>query len=136
MSPTVPGATFPAPRRPLGMVHVLLMVPQIETALAFYRDLLAFRISDFIRTPITAYFLHVKPRHHSLALVHGRKSANLVVELFSFDDVGQGYDIAPGKQKRVAETLRRHPNDLTTSFYMCTPSDILVEYGWGARELG
>ena len=32
-------------------------------------------------------------------------------------------------------TLGRHPNDLMTSFYMRTPSDILVEYGWGGREV-
>jgi len=122
---------------PLGMGHVLLVVPQIDTALALYRDLLGFRVSDFIRTPITAYFLHVNPRHHSLALVQGPKSAmhHLMVEWFSFDDVGQGYDIALSQEKRVAATLGRHPNDLMTSFYMRTPSDILVEYGWGGREV-
>ncbi len=32
-------------------------------------------------------------------------------------------------------TLGRHPNDLITSFYMHTPSDILVEYGWGGVEV-
>lgn len=122
---------------PLGMGHVLLMVPRIDTALAFYRDLLGFRISDFIRAPITAYFLHVNPRHHSLALVEGPHSAihHLMVELYSFDDVGQGYDIALGAQDRVAAKLGRHPNDLMTSFYARTPSDMLVEYGWGGREV-
>jgi hypothetical protein len=63
--------SFPA-SAPARMGHVLLMVPHIDTALAFYRDLLGFRISDFIRTPITAYFLHVNPRHHSLAVVADR----------------------------------------------------------------
>jgi catechol 2,3-dioxygenase-like lactoylglutathione lyase family enzyme len=51
---------------PLGMGHAVLMVTGIEAALPFYRDLLGFRISDYIRQPITAYFLHVNPRHHSL----------------------------------------------------------------------
>jgi 2,3-dihydroxybiphenyl 1,2-dioxygenase len=122
---------------PLGMGHVLLMVPRIDAALAFYRDLLGFRISDFIRAPVRAYFLHVNPRHHSLALVEGAKSAmhHLLVELYSFDDVGQGYDVALGGQERVAVKLGRHANDLMTSFYTRTPSDILVEYGWGGREV-
>jgi catechol 2,3-dioxygenase-like lactoylglutathione lyase family enzyme len=53
---------------PLGMGHAVLMVISIEPALAFYRDLLGFRISDYIRKPITAYFLHANPRHHSVAL--------------------------------------------------------------------
>ncbi|MBV9250862.1 MAG: VOC family protein [Acetobacteraceae bacterium] len=122
---------------PLGMGHVLLMVPHIDSVLAFYRDLLGFRISDFIRTPVAAYFLHVNPRHHSLALVEGPTSAmhHLMIELYSFDDVGQAYDLALADPGRVAVTLGRHPNDLMTSFYQRTPSDILVEYGWGGREV-
>jgi 2,3-dihydroxybiphenyl 1,2-dioxygenase len=122
---------------PLGMGHVLLMVPDVDAALAFYRDLLGFRISDFIRGQVTAYFLHVNPRHHSLALVQGPRSAmhHLMVELYSLDDVGQGYDIMLGKKDRIAATLGRHANDLMTSFYARTPSDILVEYGWGGRDV-
>jgi 2,3-dihydroxybiphenyl 1,2-dioxygenase len=122
---------------PLGMGHAVLMVPSIDAALPFYRDMLGFRISDYIRAPISAYFLHVNPRHHSLALFEGGRSGmhHLMVELFSFDDVGQGYDIALGEQERIVATLGRHPNDLVTSFYVRTPSDILVEYGWGGREV-
>ena len=122
---------------PQGMGHVLLMVPDAEAALAFYRDLLGFRISDFIRSPVTAYFLHVNPRHHSLALVQGPGSAmhHLMVEYYSLDDVGQGYDLASREKGRIAATLGRHPNDLMTSFYVRTPSDILVEHGWGGREV-
>ena len=134
MSPAGPG-DFRA--GPLGMGHVLLMVPRIDAALGFYRDLLGFRISDFIRAPVTAYFLHVNPRHHSLALVEAPHSGmhHLMIELYSFDDVGQGYDIALRDKERVAVTLGRHPNDLMTSFYQCTPGDFLVEYGWGGRTV-
>jgi len=122
---------------PQGMGHVLLMVPDVDTTLAFYKDLLGFRISDFIRGPLTAYFTHVNARHHSLALVSGPKRLmhHLMVELYSFDDVGQGHDIAQQEERRISVKLGRHPNDLMTSFYARTPSDILVEYGWGGREI-
>jgi 2,3-dihydroxybiphenyl 1,2-dioxygenase len=122
---------------PLGMGHAVLMVTDIEPALAFYRDLLGFRISDFIRTPLSAYFLHANARHHSLALFQAPHTGmhHLMVELYSFDDVGQGYDIALGDKEKIVATLGRHPNDLITSFYMHTPSDILVEYGWGGLEV-
>ena len=122
---------------PLGMGHAVLMVTSIDAALPFYRDVLGFRISDYIRHPITAYFLHVNARHHSLALFEAPHAGmhHLMVELYSFDDVGQGYDIALGEKDRILATLGRHPNDLVTSFYMHTPSDILVEYGWGGREV-
>ncbi|MBV9776351.1 MAG: VOC family protein [Acetobacteraceae bacterium] len=122
---------------PQGMGHTLLFVQDADAALAFYRDLLGFRISDFIRAPVTAYFLHVNPRHHSVALVQAPVSAmhHLMVELYSFDDVGQGYDIATSNRERILATLGRHSNDLMTSFYLRTPSDIMVEYGWGGREV-
>jgi 2,3-dihydroxybiphenyl 1,2-dioxygenase len=122
---------------PLGMGHVLLMVPDIDATLAFYRDVLGFRISDFIRAPVKAYFLHVNPRHHSLAIVEGpaRAMHHLMIELYAFDDVGQGYDLAQADSGQIAVKLGRHPNDLMTSFYVRTPSEILVEYGWGGRDV-
>jgi 2,3-dihydroxybiphenyl 1,2-dioxygenase len=122
---------------PQGMGHALLLVPDAQAALAFYRDLLGFRISDFMRDPVNAYFLHVNPRHHSIALVQApvNRMHHLMIELYLFDDVGQGYDIALGQPERIVATLGRHSNDLMTSFYQRTPSDMLVEYGWGGREV-
>ncbi len=122
---------------PLGMGHVLVVVQDIAAALAFYHDLLGFRISDYMAAPVQAYFLHVNPRHHSLAIVQGPVNAinHLMVELFSLDDVGQGYDLALMDREKIAATLGRHNNDLMTSFYMRTPSEFLVEYGWGGRDV-
>jgi len=122
---------------PLGIGHCLVMVQDLPAALKFYRELLGFRISDYIREPVAAYFLHVNPRHHSIALVQGPANAmhHLMVELYSLDDVGQGYDLALRKREDIAVTLGRHSNDLMTSFYTRTPSDFLVEYGWGGRDV-
>jgi 2,3-dihydroxybiphenyl 1,2-dioxygenase len=122
---------------PLGMGHVVLTVPRIDEALGFYRDLLGFRVSDYILNPFRAFFLHINARHHSLALIETGEHGvhHLMVELYSLDDVGQGYDIALGEPDRVATTLGRHPNDLMTSFYMRSPSGWMVEYGWGGREV-
>jgi hypothetical protein len=49
-------------------------------------------------------------------------------------DFGQSYDLAQGED-RVAVKFGRHPNDFMTSFYMRTPSDFLIEHGWGGREI-
>ena len=105
--------------------------------LPFYRDLLGFRLTDYYSHPFQAYFLHVNPRHHSLAFIQTGKNAvhHMMMELFSFDDVGQGYDIALRREGRVATTLGRHTSDFITSFYTWTPSDFMVEYGWGARSI-
>jgi len=122
---------------PLGMGHALVTVQDITAALAFYRDLLGFRISDYCLAPIKAYFLHVNPRHHSIALVEAPVNAmnHLMVELFSLDDVGQGYDLALMNREQIVATLGRHSNDLMTSFYARTPSEFFVEYGWGGRDV-
>jgi 2,3-dihydroxybiphenyl 1,2-dioxygenase len=122
---------------PLGMGHTLLMVPDIDAALAFYKNLLGFRISDFILTPVKAYFMHVNPRHHSVALVGApvRAMHHLLVEYYLLDDVGQSYDLVQSTPEKIAVTLGRHSNDLMTSFYMRTPSEIYVECGWGGKEV-
>ena len=36
--------------------------------------------------------------------------------------------------EKIVATLGRHPNDLMTSYYMRTPSNIYVECGWGGEK--
>ncbi len=83
----------------LGMGHVVFHVKNIDDLLGFYTDLLGFGVTDYITTPFRAYFMHINPRHHSVALIETGKQDlhHLMVELFSLDDVGQGYDIALGR---------------------------------------
>lgn len=122
---------------PLGMGHAVLTVAGIDDLLGFYRDILGFRLSDYILKPFKAYFMHVNPRHHSLALIETGQPGmhHLMVELYSLDDVGQGYDIALGEPERIATTFGRHPNDYVVSFYLRSPSGFMLEYGWGGREV-
>jgi len=127
-TPFSPGRSISGFRTgPMGLGHVVLTVANIEPVMAFYVDVLGFRLSDYIEKPFRAYFFHVNPRHHSLALIETGKNGmhHLMVELFSLDDVGQSYDV----------TLGRHTNDLMTSFYARTPSSFMVECGWGGREV-
>ena len=120
---------------PLGMGHAVLHVENVDALVPFYRDVLGFHTSDWMAKPFRAHFFHVNPRHHSMALIEtGRKGFHhFMVELFSLDDVGQGFDIASSMEGRLLSTLGRHTNDHMTSFYTKTPSDFGVEYGWGGR---
>src|SRR5579863_6799987 len=125
---------------PLGLGHVVLNVDSrdtIDRLMTFYRGTLGFRLTDYYDHPFVARFLHLNPRHHSLAFIQTGKNAvhHIMMELFSFDDVGQGYDITLGEAGRVATTLGRHTSDFITSFYSWTPSAFMVEYGWGARSI-
>lgn len=121
----------------LGMGHAVLNVVEVEPLLPFYRDILGFRVSDYSVKPYKLYFFHINGRHHSFAMVGSGKRGlhHFMVELFSLDDVGQGYDLATVEDGRVAYTLGRHTNDHMTSFYSHTPSGFFVEYGWGGRVI-
>ena len=120
---------------PFGMGHVVLHAKAIELLVPFYRDLLAFSVSDYALSPIPLYFFHVNSRHHSFALIGSGRSGfhHFMVEYCSLDDVGQGYDIACLDEKNIAYTLGRHTNDWMTSFYSNSPSQFFVESGWGGR---
>jgi 2,3-dihydroxybiphenyl 1,2-dioxygenase len=122
---------------PLGMGHAVLNVEDTEPLVAFYRDVLGFRLSDYALKPYKLYFFHINGRHHSFAMVGSGKRGlhHFMVELWSLDDVGQGYDLAQLEDGRVAYTLGRHTNDYMTSFYSHSPSGFFVEYGWGGRVI-
>jgi 2,3-dihydroxybiphenyl 1,2-dioxygenase len=136
--PFMPGRSISGFRTgPLGMGHAVLHVKDINHVLPFYRDVLGFRLSDYMVRPFNAYFFHANPRHHSIAFIETGRNAthHLMVELFSLDDVGQCYDLALGEEGRIGTTLGRHINDEVTSFYSNSPSGFMVEYGWGGRVI-
>ncbi len=122
---------------PLGMGHAVLAVENADALFPFYRDLLGFRLSDWLEKPFKAYFMHVNARHHSLALIETGKNDihHVMVELYSLDDVGQGFDLAQSLEVPLGTSMGRHTNDFMTSFYSHTPSGFMVEYGWGGRAI-
>jgi 2,3-dihydroxybiphenyl 1,2-dioxygenase len=133
-SPFTPGRNIAGFRAgPLGIGHVVLTCERIESVLPFYTELLGFGVSDYVLAPFKGYFMHVNPRHHSFALIESgqRGIHHLMMELMQFDDVGHAHDLAQLRKENIAVTLGRHSNDHMTSFYVKTPSDFMIEYGWG-----
>jgi 2,3-dihydroxybiphenyl 1,2-dioxygenase len=122
---------------PLGMGHVVMHFERIADVMKFYQEVLEFKLSDYWTRPFPAYFFHVNPRHHSIAFVESGINMvhHMMVELYSFDDVGQGYDLALGDAEKIGVTLGRHSGDYVTSFYTWNPSGFLVEYGWGGQVI-
>ena len=136
--PFVPGRNISGFRTgPLGIGHVVMMVERIDEGLAFYRDVLGFGVSDYYDDPFPACFFHVNPRHHSFAMIQTgqRKVHHMMVEYWSLDDMGQGYDLALMEEGRVSVTLGRHAGDYVTSFYTWNPSKFMVECGWGGKSI-
>jgi 3,4-dihydroxy-9,10-secoandrosta-1,3,5(10)-triene-9,17-dione 4,5-dioxygenase len=140
-----------------GMGHVVLPAATDEETLAFYTDLLGFRLRDSMRMPgeffgrpggqVWMRFLGCCPRHHSLALAPMDPAAGIVhlmIEVATLDDVGRALDRCIRRKATISSTLGRHANDLMVSFYMQTPGGFDIEYGtdgqvvddstWVARE--
>jgi 2,3-dihydroxybiphenyl 1,2-dioxygenase len=117
-----------------GMGHAVLVVPDVDAALRFYREILGFARSDFFRGPgISVHFLRCTPRHHSVALIGPAPAGalhHLMFELTSLDGVGQALDRALAADAPISSTLGRHINDRAVSFYVRSPAGFDVEVGW------
>lgn len=132
---SVKGATFVAGR--LGLGHVFQVVRDAERYAALYRDILGFRLSDYIDVSddLTATFLHCNPRHHSFAFVQNpnrpKGLGHFMVEVDDLDCVGRAWQQMLDEKAPVIQTLGRHTNDKMISAYVKTPSNVGVEYGFG-----
>jgi 3,4-dihydroxy-9,10-secoandrosta-1,3,5(10)-triene-9,17-dione 4,5-dioxygenase len=140
----VPKRPFVSPRGvrfvtgDLGLGHVFFFVTDLAAAKAFYLDVVGFRLSDTIEFhERKVHFLHVNPRHHSLAFVQNDKLApalgHFMLEVNEIDDVGRTLDEVNARGVELTETLGRHTNDLAISFFMKNPSGSEVEYGYDGR---
>jgi len=123
-----------------GMGHAVLVVPDVDAALRFYRETLGFARSDFFRGPgIGIHFLRCTERHHTVALLGPAPASglhHLMFELTSLDGVGQALDRALAAGVPISSTLGRHVNDRAVSFYMRSPAGFDVELGWDAVRCG
>jgi extradiol dioxygenase len=122
----------------LGLGHVVLMVPDLDSAESFYPGNLGFRLSDTVSEPdgLQLKFLHCNPRHHTLALAYVPGMVgmhHLMVEVASLDDVGRALDLVNERGIPLAMGFGRHSNDFVTSFYVRSPSGCEIEYGYGGR---
>jgi 3,4-dihydroxy-9,10-secoandrosta-1,3,5(10)-triene-9,17-dione 4,5-dioxygenase len=141
-----------------GMGHVVLPVTDDVEALAFYRDILGFRLRDSMSMPgefvgkepgtkVWLRFLGVNPRHHSLAFLpmpNPSKCVHIMFEVDELDHVGRALERVRKHKAPLSATLGRHMNDQMVSFYVKSPAGFDVEFGteglqvddarWVARE--
>jgi 3,4-dihydroxy-9,10-secoandrosta-1,3,5(10)-triene-9,17-dione 4,5-dioxygenase len=125
-----------------GVGHTVLPSLQFDASLALFRDVLGFGISDIFNfrpgpdAPVVRiYFLHAAcGRHHSIALAEMPSPAgcvHMMVEVDSMTDVGRAQDRVQKGGVKMMATMGEHENDRMTSFYMMTPGNFAIEYGWG-----
>jgi len=133
-----------------GLGHVVLSTHDDAAALAFYRDVLGFRLRDSMRLPpqfvgrpadgppAWLRFFGCNSRHHSLAFLPMPTPSGIVhlmVEVAETDDVGLTLDRALRRKVPLSATLGRHVNDLMLSFYLKSPGGFDIEFGTEGRQV-
>jgi 2,3-dihydroxybiphenyl 1,2-dioxygenase len=129
-----------------GLGHIVLGTQKIDEARVFYRDMLGFRLSDYIHMrlapefAIDLEFYHCNARHHTLALAPlpvppPKRIHHFMLQAETIDDVGFALDRATKARVPISAGLGRHSNDEMISFYAQTPSGFDVEFGYGALEV-
>ena len=122
-----------------GMGHAFLGVKDLAATAAFYRDVLGFRVRDYINSAefnLDMVFMYCNPRHHSLGLAYGPHVppgtlGHIMVETKALEDVGRAYDLCEEQKIPLGLSLGQHTNDRMVSFYVVTPSGFWIEYGFG-----
>ena len=129
-----------------GMGHTVLPTLNFDASLKFFQDALGFGLSDVFNFKpgpdapnMRIYFLHAASgRHHSLALAEMPSPSgcvHIMAEVNVLTDVGRAYDRLKQQGVKLMATLGQHENDKMTSFYMLTPGNFAMEYGWGGIEV-
>ena len=125
-----------------GAGHTVLPSLQFDASLKFFREVLGFGLSDifnFKPAPeapnMRIYFMHAASgRHHSLALAEMPMPSGCVHVMMEVNDKAEVDKCFERREKagvKLMATMGQHENDKMTSFYMMTPGNFPLEYGWG-----
>lgn len=129
----------------IGMGHAVLPAPAFEDTARFLKDVMGFALSDLFNfrpagaagPSIPIHFLHCNNgRHHSLAIAAYPVESgciHVMVEVEDMPEVGRALDRMQAHAVPLTATLGQHTNDRMTSFYMRSPSNFDIEYGYGGH---
>ncbi|CCA94030.1 MULTISPECIES: VOC family protein [unclassified Novosphingobium] len=112
---------------PLQISHVVLHSPQHAELERWYREVLGFRLSDWLGDFMV--FLRCNPAHHRLAILPGPPALNhIAFDVASIDALMKGL----GRMTQAGVHLQwgpgRHTAGNNTFSYYSTPNDNTVEY--------
>ncbi len=114
---------------------------------AFFKDVMGFGLSEIMNfeppgtegVVLPIHFFHCSNgRHHSLAVAGFPVESGCVhvmVEVENMPEVGRAIDRMHAHKVQQTATLGQHTNDKMTSFYMRTPSNFDIEYGYGGAVI-
>lgn len=127
----------------IGLGHAVLPAPAFEDTARFVREVMGFGLSDVFNfqpagpagPTLPIHFMHCNNgRHHSLAIAGFPVESgcvHIMVEVENMAEVGRAIDRMAAHGVALTATLGQHTNDRMTSFYMRSPSNFDIEFGYG-----
>lgn len=112
---------------PQKISHIVLHSPNHKAAVAFFTDVLGFRISDWLGDFMC--FLRCNEWHHRLAFLPGPPCLNHVAyDVLGVDDMMRGIHRLKEHQTEIRWGPGRHTAGNNTFSYFVTPGGFAVEY--------
>lgn len=123
----------------MGLGHAIVSAEDAKAAFDFYVNVLGFIERNTMRSQGgTTWFMGCNPRHHTLGITPmpgpGRL-LHLMVESATLDDVGLALDRAQRQEIPMMHTLGKHTNDHMVSFYVWSPENYAIEFGWNGLKV-
>jgi len=116
--------------------HVVLRVPDLVGACAFYTRVLGFRVSDAIDGQACFMRCHPSPYHHGIALIQSAAPqlhhVNFMVS--EIDDIGRAIARFGKSGVRIVYGPGRHPPSDSVFLYFLEPDGLTLEYSFGMEE--
>lgn len=130
-----------------GLGHMIIRDNGAEEAYQFYK-LLGMRATSEFRVPVPAIegyvsgrFMHCDhptAREHTIAfgMERNKRCNHLLMEVDNLDDVMMTYELLKKHgEYPIMLDIGRHPNDEQVSFYVRSPSNFLIEIGYGGAAI-
>jgi 2,3-dihydroxy-p-cumate/2,3-dihydroxybenzoate 3,4-dioxygenase len=116
--------------------HVVFYSTERARSVAFFRDVLNFRISDHIGESITFMRPFPSPYHHGLGLAQGKRALfhHLNLMVTEFDDIGKLFNRCKYNKIPIVFGPGRHPASGSAFLYFLEPDGMTLEYSFGMEE--
>ncbi|MDM0044418.1 VOC family protein [Variovorax dokdonensis] len=113
--------------------HVVFNTPKPKEAIAFWRDVLNFRVSDAVGEMVTFMRVWPNPWHHGIGIAkstsHSLHHVNYMVS--EIDDIGRALSRLRKAQSPVVFGPGRHPASESVFLYFLDPDRLTMEYSFG-----
>jgi 2,3-dihydroxy-p-cumate/2,3-dihydroxybenzoate 3,4-dioxygenase len=116
--------------------HIVLGTPRSSEAVAFFREVLNFRISDRIGEALTFMRPYPNPFHHGIGVV---RSGHPLLHHVNFmvteiDDIGRALHRLRAQGAPIVHGPGKHPTSGSVFLYFLDPDGITLEYSFGMEE--